>query len=143
MHPQILNELNSNNSVFNEMDSRIDTTNAKPQGDHGLNDREKNEPETPGVQDMDIDEQDHQEELTNHFQNYAKQKTDMIFPNEGGPNKYQQEVAGKKPSINPLLANLLLPKNTYLTPLPSLAYERQIDVNAKYVRQGHINYGAQ
>jgi len=124
------------------MDSRIDTTNAKPQGAHGLNDREKNEPETPGVQDMDIDEQDHQEELTNHFQNYAKQKTDMIFPNNQ-PNVYQQEVDGKKPSINPLLANLLLPKNTYLTPLPSLAYERQMDVNAKYVRQGQYNYGAQ
>jgi hypothetical protein len=134
-------EFHTNNSVFNEMDSRIDTTNAKPQGPHGLNDREKDTPEVPGLEDMEIDEEDHQPELTTQFHNYSKQKTNMIFDN--GPNVFQQEVAGKKPTMNPLLANLTLPKNTYLTPLPSLAYERQMDVNAKYVRQGQNNYGAQ
>ena len=120
------------------MDSRIDITGAKPSGDHEMNNREKDNPE---MDEMEIDEVDHQADLTKNFTDYTKQKVNLIFP-QGG-NTYQKEVAGAKPKINPLVANLTLPRNTYLTPLPTLAFERQIDVNSKYVREGQNNYGAQ
>lgn len=122
------------------MDSRIDTTNAQPQGgSHEMNDRVKSKPEFSS--DMDIDEEDHQPDLTNHLTNYRKEKVNLIFPEH--ENTYQKEIGGSRPTVNPLLANLTSVRNTYLTPLPKLAFERQIDVNSKYVREGQNNYGAQ
>lgn len=111
-------------------------------GPHTLDQRES---DSTTNDPMDIDPR-MDRDLTKKYQDYALSKVDLIFPNDmqpkQKPNMYQQEVAGAEPTVNPLLANLNSVKNTYTTPLPKVAYERQIDVNSKYVRQGHYMYGA-
>jgi len=78
---------------------------------------------------------------TARYRKYAMSKVPKIF----NPDQYQKDVGGQIPTESPLLAALhsVTQKTSYLTPLPAMAYERQIDVDSKYVREGQYNYGAQ
>ena len=74
------------------------------------------------------------------FQNYSRKLVRPIFQ----PDEYEKILNGVKPKESPLLAALHgFHKSSYLTPLPAQAYERQIDVDSKYVREGQYVYGAQ
>jgi hypothetical protein len=74
------------------------------------------------------------------FQKYSRKLAFQIFQ----PDEYEKMVSGVKPQESPLLAALHgFHKSSYLTPLPAAAYERQIDVDSKYVREGQYVYGAQ
>lgn len=84
------------------------------------------------------------DDKTKTFQKYYQRKSKKIFQaNE--PNEYQQEIAGQVPTQSPLLAALQASgqRSSYLTPLPAMAYRRQIDVDSKYIREGRYIYGAQ
>jgi hypothetical protein len=77
---------------------------------------------------------------TRAFKEYSKKLAPQIF----NPDTYEQMVGGAKPTESPLLAALHgFHKSSYLSPLPAQAYERQIDVDSKYVREGQYVYGAQ
>jgi hypothetical protein len=77
---------------------------------------------------------------TEQFRQYYLQKSRKIFQ----PDEYEYYLQGRQPKQSPLLAGLHdFHKSSYLTPLPAAAYERQIDVDNKYVREGQYMYGAQ
>jgi len=80
------------------------------------------------------------DDKTKLFQQYYQGKVNKIFQ----PDLYEEYVGGKRPTGSPLLAALHdAHKSSYLTPLPASAYERQIDVDSKYIREGRYKYGAQ
>lgn len=81
------------------------------------------------------------DDKTKLFQKYYQRKSKKIFE----PNEYQREIAGDIPTQSPLLAALhaSAQRSSYLTPLPAMAYRRQIDVDSKYIREGRYIYGAQ
>jgi len=83
-------------------------------------------------------ELDHKTKL---FHKYYQDKSKKIFQ----PDEYQREIAGQIPTESPLLAALHASgqRSSYLTPLPAMAYRRQIDVDSKYIREGRYIYGAQ
>lgn len=96
------------------------------------------------VQNLPLQEDVHQKNIlaakTRAFRKYSKKLVPQIF----NPDAYEQMVNGIKPTESPLLAALHdFHKSSYLTPLPSQAYERQIDVDNKYIREGQYVYGAQ
>jgi len=78
---------------------------------------------------------------TRMFRKYYSRKIRKIFQ----PDEYERQVGGEVPTQSPLLAALhaAAQKSSYLTPLPAMAYHRQIDTDSKYVREGQYNYGAQ
>jgi len=78
------------------------------------------------------------DEKTKQFQDYYLNKSKNIFP-----DAYQQDLNGRLPAQNPIKTYLNRGSTSYLSGLPKLAYERQIDVDRKYVREGHYVYGAQ
>jgi hypothetical protein len=78
------------------------------------------------------------DEKTKQFQDYYLNKSKNIFPND-----YQKDLNGRLPTQNPIKTYLNRGSTTYLSGLPKLAYERQIDVDRKYVREGQYVYGAQ
>jgi hypothetical protein len=81
------------------------------------------------------------DDKTAKFRKYYQRKSKKIFQ----PSEYQRQIAGEIPTESPLLAALHASgqRSSYLTPLPAMAYRRQIDVDSKYVRQGRYIYGAQ
>lgn len=81
------------------------------------------------------------DDKTKMFRKYYQRKSKKIFM----PNEYQRQIAGQVPTESPLLAALHASgqRSSYLTPLPAMAYRRQIDVDSKYIREGRYIYGAQ
>lgn len=77
------------------------------------------------------------EEKSKQFQDYYINKSKKVFPNE-----YDQTLNGSTPKQNPIKTYLTATPSNYMSGLPKLAYERQIDVDRKYVREGHYIYGA-
>lgn len=80
------------------------------------------------------------DDKTEKFRKYYQQKSKKIFQ----PSEYQRQIAGEIPTESPLLAALHASgqRSSYLTPLPAMAYRRQIDVDSKYIREGRYIYGA-
>jgi hypothetical protein len=80
------------------------------------------------------------DDKTEKFRKYYQRKSKKIFQ----PSEYQRQIAGEIPTESPLLAALHASgqRSSYLTPLPAMAYRRQIDVDSKYVREGRYIYGA-
>jgi hypothetical protein len=76
-------------------------------------------------------------EKSKQFQDYYFNKSKKVFPNE-----YDQTLNGSTPKQNPIKTYLTSTPSNYMSGLPKLAYERQIDVDRKYVREGHYIYGA-
>jgi len=80
------------------------------------------------------------DDKTEKFRKYYQRKSKKIFQ----PSEYQRQIAGEIPTESPLLVALQASgqRSSYLTPLPAMAYRRQIDVDSKYIREGRYIYGA-